>query len=61
MELVLKLFTTLIKRSAGAREAAVEMPRATFDGEYLHTDIFSMAAAYPFHLAESQTFVARVA
>ena len=32
-------------RDAGALEAAVEMPRATFGGEYLHSDLFSMAAA----------------
>jgi death-on-curing protein len=44
-------------RDAGALEAAVEMPRATFDGEYLHADVFSMAAAYAFHIAESQSFV----
>jgi death-on-curing protein len=44
-------------RDAGALEAAVEMPRATFGGEYLHSDLFSMAAAYAFHIAESQAFV----
>lgn len=44
-------------RDAGALEAAVETPRATFGGEYLHSDLFSMAAAYAFHIAESQTFV----
>jgi len=44
-------------RDAGALEAAVETPRATFGGEYLHSDLFSMAAAYAFHIAESQAFV----
>jgi death-on-curing protein len=44
-------------RDAGALEAAVEMARATYDGEYLHGDLFSMAAAYAFHIAESQAFV----
>ena len=44
-------------RDAGGLEAAVEMPRATFGGEYLHADLFSMAAAYAFHIAESQAFV----
>jgi death-on-curing protein len=44
-------------RDAGALEAAVEMARATYDGEYLHRDLFSMAAAYAFHIAESQAFV----
>jgi death-on-curing protein len=32
-------------------------PRATFGGEFLHPDVFSMAAAYAFHIAESQAFV----
>lgn len=44
-------------RDAGALQAAVETPRATFDGEYLHADLFSMAAAYAFHIAERQAFV----
>jgi death-on-curing protein len=44
-------------RDEGALHAAVEMARATFDGEYLHADLFSMAAAYAFHIAESQSFV----
>ena len=35
----------------------METPRATFGGEYLHSDLFSMAAAYAFHIAESQAFV----
>jgi len=33
------------------------MPQQSFGGEYLHRDIFEMAAAYAFHLAESQAFV----
>jgi death on curing protein len=44
-------------RDEGALQAAVEMARATFDGEYLHADLFSMAAAYAFHIAESQSSV----
>lgn len=35
----------------------METPRATFGGEYVHSDLFSMAAAYAFHIAESQAFV----
>ena len=31
-------------------KSAVAMPQATFDGEFLHTDIFEMAAAYLFHI-----------
>lgn len=38
-------------------ESAVATPAATFDGEFLHNDVFAMAAAYAFHIAESQGFV----
>lgn len=44
-------------RDSGALEAAVLTPQATFGGEFLHADLFSMAAAYAFHIAESQAFV----
>jgi death-on-curing protein len=44
-------------RDAGALEAAVQTPQATFGGQFLHPDLFSMAAAYAFHIAESQAFV----
>jgi death on curing protein len=33
------------------------MPGATFDGEFLHLDLFHMAAACAFHIAEDQPFV----
>lgn len=38
-------------------ESAVAMPQAMFDGEYLHEDIFEMAAAYAFHIAQNQPFL----
>lgn len=44
-------------RDAGLLASAVAMPRATFDGEFLHDGVFSMAAAYAFHIAENQPFV----
>jgi death on curing protein len=44
-------------RDPGALESAVETPRATFDGHLLHDGLFVMAAAYAFHIAESQAFV----
>jgi death-on-curing protein len=44
-------------RDPGALESAIETPRATFDGEYLHGSVFEMGAAYAFHIAESQAFV----
>ena len=44
-------------RDRGALEAAIAQPQATFGGDYLHADIFAMAAADAFHIAESQSFV----
>ena len=48
--------------SAGVRDrnlldSAVAQPAATFGGEYLHEDLFAMAAAYLFHLAKNHPFV----
>lgn len=33
------------------------MPRATFDGLFVHQDLFAMASAYAFHLTQNQPFV----
>ena len=44
-------------RDQGLLESAVMMPQASFGGEYLHTDLFEMAAAYAFHIAENQPFL----
>ena len=44
-------------RDLGALESAVAMPRASFDGDLLHSDLFAMAAAYAFHIAQNQPFV----
>ena len=41
----------------GALESAVATPQVAFDGQYLHVDIFEMAAAHAFHIAENQPFV----
>jgi death-on-curing protein len=37
--------------------SAVATPQATFGGEYLHTTIPEMAAAYLFHLAQDHPFI----
>lgn len=37
--------------------SAVAMPEARFSGNYLHADIFEMAAAYLFHLCQNHPFV----
>ncbi len=44
-------------RDAGLLDSALATPRATFGGSYVHADVFSMAAAYAFHVAENQPFV----
>jgi len=44
-------------RDRGLLESAVAMPQQSFGGQYLHKDVFEMAAAYAFHLAESQAFL----
>jgi death-on-curing protein len=44
-------------RDPGALDSAVAMPRATFGGEFVHEDLFAMAAAYAFHIAQNQPFV----
>jgi death-on-curing protein len=44
-------------RDRAALESAVMQPQVTWDGEYLHDDLFSMAAAYAFHIAENQPFL----
>ena len=44
-------------RDAAALESAVATPQATFGGEFLHTSIPAMAAAYLFHLCQNHPFV----
>lgn len=44
-------------RSRELLESAVMMPQASFGGEFVHKDIYEMAAAYAFHIAENQPFV----
>jgi death-on-curing protein len=44
-------------RSMALLESAVMTPQASFDGEYVHKDVFEMAAAYAFHIAENQPLV----
>jgi death-on-curing protein len=51
LEIQLRLFGGLQGlRDRGLLESALAMPQATFGGEYLHADLFEMAAAYLYHL-----------
>lgn len=38
-------------------DSALAQPEATFGGEYLHRDLFEMAAAYAYHISEAQAFL----
>lgn len=44
-------------RDRGLLESALAMPESSFGGEFLHTTLFAMAAAYACHIAENQPFV----
>jgi len=44
-------------RDIAALDASLHMPQATFGGEFLHTTIFAMAAAYGFHLCQNHPFI----
>jgi death-on-curing protein len=44
-------------RDLGLLKSAIATPAATFNGEYLHTDISEMAAAYLFHLVKNHPFI----
>lgn len=38
-------------------QSAVGMPEAGFGDQYLHTDLFAMAAAYLFHIIQNHPFI----
>ncbi|KJS21215.1 MAG: death-on-curing protein [Clostridiaceae bacterium BRH_c20a] len=38
-------------------DSALEQPKATFDGKYLHDTLPKMAAAYGYHLCNNHVFV----
>ena len=65
LDVVLEIHQRQLKEFGGADgirnysglEAAVESPKATFDGNDLYPTVFLKAAAYAYHLAESQAFV----
>ncbi|MBN2526829.1 MAG: type II toxin-antitoxin system death-on-curing family toxin [Deltaproteobacteria bacterium] len=44
-------------RDRALLESALAQPQMTFDGEYVHVGIFSMAAAYLFHIVSNHPFV----
>ncbi|MDO4588211.1 MAG: type II toxin-antitoxin system death-on-curing family toxin [Planctomycetia bacterium] len=44
-------------RDIGLLESAVAMPTTTFGGEFVHTSLSEMAAAYLFHIARNHPFL----
>jgi death-on-curing protein len=44
-------------RDIGLLNSAVAMPTATFGNQFLHSDLYEMAAAYLFHLVQNHPFI----
>ncbi len=43
-------------RDIGLLSSAVAIPYASFSGDFLHSDIYAMAAAYAFHICRNHPF-----
>lgn len=41
----------------GLLDSALAQPQATLEGEFVHPDLFAMAAAYLFHVVQNHPFV----
>ncbi|TVL99183.1 MAG: type II toxin-antitoxin system death-on-curing family toxin [Candidatus Brocadia sp. WS118] len=62
---IIEIHNDQIRRYGGAHGvrdinllcSAAAMPTATFDGNFLHNDIYEMAAAYAFHLCQNHPFI----
>ncbi len=44
-------------RNIGLLQSAIAQPPASFSGQWLHGDIFMMAAAYAFHICGNHPFI----
>jgi death-on-curing protein len=44
-------------RDVGLLHSAIAMPQASFGGQFLHQDLFEMAAAYLYHIVQNHAFV----
>src|SRR5439155_18743016 len=44
-------------RDLGLLQSALAQPQAAFGGQYLHADLFEMAAAYLFHVVRNHPFI----
>lgn len=65
IERVLQIHRSLIERYGGSEglrdvgllHSALAIPQASFGGQWLHNDLFEMAAAYLYHLVQNHAFV----
>ncbi len=44
-------------RDFGLLESALAQPEASFGGEWLHRDVYEMAAAYAYHICQNHPFI----
>jgi death-on-curing protein len=44
-------------RDPGLLSSALAMPSASFEGKYLHKDMYEQAAAYAFHICQNHPFM----
>jgi death-on-curing protein len=44
-------------RDVGLLQSALAQPEASFAGEWLHRDVYEMAAAYAYHLCQNHPFI----
>lgn len=44
-------------RDVSLLSSAAAVPESSFDGKYIHDDIFEMAAAYAFHICRDHPFI----
>ena len=65
IERVVRLHLNLIEnyggeegvRDMGLLHSAIAMPNASFGGEFVHKDLYEMAAAYFYHIIQNHPFV----
>lgn len=65
LDRVIRLHRSLIEhyggtggvRDVGLLHSAIAMPQTAYGGEYLHGDLFEMAAAYLYHLVQNHPFL----
>lgn len=65
LEQVMRLHASMIERYGGTEgtrdvgllQSAVAIPQMAYGGEYLHADVFEMAAAYLYHIVQNHPFL----